>query len=131
MSIDAKLFVLYAIYVEYQKDLPDMEAVTAEALGIDEDVFNVAVLKLCNEGYITGAEPIYVDQLAYPVSVDMSRVMPTQRGIESASGDLAATARTGGERVRQMAGKFIEYGWQGLTDFAAKVLVEIGKHALK
>ena len=44
MSIDAKLLALYAIYVEYQKDLPDMEAVTAEALGIDEDVFNVALL---------------------------------------------------------------------------------------
>ena len=53
MSIDAKLLVLYAIYVEYQKDLPDMHSVSAEALGIDEDVFNVAVLKLCNEGYVT------------------------------------------------------------------------------
>ena len=79
MSIDAKLFVLYAIYVEYQKDLPDMRRVSAEALGIDEDVFIMAVLKLCNEGYITGAIPKYVDQLGYPVTVDMTRVMPTQK----------------------------------------------------
>lgn len=131
MSIDAKLFVLYAIYVEYQKDLPDMRRVSAEALGIDEDVFIMAVLKLCNEGYITGAIPKYVDQLGYPVTVDMTRVMPTQKGIETAAADLGADARTGGERVRQLISKFAEYGWQGLTDFAARVLVEIGKQAIK
>lgn len=108
MSIDAKLFVLYAIYVEYQKDLPDMEAVTAEALGIDEDVFIMAVLKLCNEGYITGAIPKYVDQLGYPVTVDMTRVMPTQKGIETAAADLGADARTGGERVRQLISRICQ-----------------------
>lgn len=32
-----------------------MENVSAEALGMDEDVFNVAVLKLENERFITGA----------------------------------------------------------------------------
>ncbi len=108
MSIDAKLLVLYAIYVEYQKDLPDMRRVSAEALGIDEDVFIMAVLKLCNEGYITGAIPKYVDQLGYPVTVDMTRVMPTQKGIETAAADLGADARTGGERVRQLISRICQ-----------------------
>ena len=108
MSIDAKLFVLYAIYVEYQKDLPDMRRVSAEALGIDEDVFIMAVLKLCNEGYITGAIPEYVEQLDYPISVGMTRVMPTQKGIETAAADLGADARTGGERVRQLISRICQ-----------------------
>ncbi|MEG1501953.1 MAG: YjcQ family protein [Synergistaceae bacterium] len=81
MTLDSMHLVLYAIYAEYQKDLPDMDNVSAEALGIDEDVFNVAVLKLENEHFITGAIFKYIDQSAYPVCVLIDKVTLTEKGL--------------------------------------------------
>ena len=131
MTLDAMHVVLYAIYAEYQKDLPDMTAITAEALGLDKTVFFVALAKLQNEGIISGANLVYVDQLAYPLAATTGRVMPTSRGLELASGELEISERTGVERARHLAQKFAVYGWNALTDFAAKVLVEISKQSIK
>lgn len=131
MTLDAMHLVLYALYTEYQKDLPDMEAVSSEALGIDDAVFNVAAKKLQNERYITGAEFKYVDQLRYPIFVHMDNVMPTEKALEYVARDLGITERTGEERTRHLIKKFAGYSWDGLSDFAAKVLVEISKQIIK
>ena len=54
MDIDAKHVVLYAIYAEYQRDIPQMERLSAKCLDMEEGVFNIALLKLQNEGLIDG-----------------------------------------------------------------------------
>ena len=54
MTIDTKHQVLYALYSEYQKDIPDMESINAAVLDMEVPVFNAALLKLQNEGYIQG-----------------------------------------------------------------------------
>lgn len=46
MKLGTKENVLLAIYIEYQKDLPDMGSVNNTALNMDIDVFNVALEKL-------------------------------------------------------------------------------------
>ena len=52
MKFGAKEQVLLAIYIEYQKDLPDIGSVNNTVLNMDIDVFNVALEKLENEEYI-------------------------------------------------------------------------------
>ena len=52
--MDAKHVVLYAIYAEYQRDIPQMERLTAKCLDMDEYIFNIALLKLQTEGLIDG-----------------------------------------------------------------------------
>ena len=131
MTLDSMHLVLYAIYAEYKKDLPDMENVSAEALCMDEDVFNVAVLKLENERFITGAVFKYVDQLACPIYVSMLKVMPTEKIIDKVTAELKISARTGSERTKQLVKRFAGYGWDALTDFTAKVLVELSKQTIK
>ena len=44
MGLDIKQKVLIAIYTEYQKDLPNIDGnVNANILGIDNNIFNVAI----------------------------------------------------------------------------------------
>ena len=54
MYMDAKHVVLYAIYAEYQNDIPHMEMLSGQRLGMPEGIFNIALLKLQNEGLIDG-----------------------------------------------------------------------------
>lgn len=54
MTKDTKHEVLYALYAEYEQDVPDMESVNAVELEMEVVVFNAAMLKLQNEGYISG-----------------------------------------------------------------------------
>ncbi|MCQ4763241.1 YjcQ family protein [Cloacibacillus evryensis] len=131
MTLDAMNMVLYAIYTEYQKDLPDMETVNAKALGIEKDVFSVAIMKLENEGLISGA--LFSKELGpkYPSCVSLSKVMPTTRGLTYVSDNLEIKKITGKERTQTLLEKFKEQGWDALSDIAAKVLVEIGKQSIK
>ena len=41
MELDAKHTVLFAVYSEYQKDIPDMTVITPNFLHLDERVFNL------------------------------------------------------------------------------------------
>lgn len=55
VKLDTKQKVLVAVYTEYQKDIPDMEkAINSKTIGIDNNAFKVALLKLQNEQLITG-----------------------------------------------------------------------------
>lgn len=53
MKIDAKHKLLYAIYIEYLKDLPDMESVQFNSVGLEWEVYLAALSKLENEEFIT------------------------------------------------------------------------------
>lgn len=54
MEFDTKQKVLLALYLEYQKDVPKMETITAELLELDSETFKQAVRKLENEELIEG-----------------------------------------------------------------------------
>ena len=128
MDLDAKHRVLYAIYTEYQKDLPAMNGVTATGLQMSMDVFNVAVDKLQGEGMIRGAIVVRVDQEAAPVKVALFGTSMTREGIEYVEKKLEIEkGRTGKEKVQALAEKFAAYGWSALADFAARVFVEVAK----
>lgn len=52
MELSAEQQVLLALYIEYQKDLPNMENVTFKNLEMDKDIFNEALNKLDKKGYM-------------------------------------------------------------------------------
>jgi len=58
LDLDSKQRVLLAIYTEYQKDIPTMEDITAEALELDIEVFGIAVEKLINEQMINASPKV-------------------------------------------------------------------------
>jgi hypothetical protein len=73
--------VLTAMYVEFNKDVPDMaEHVTARLLGMENLVFRVAVWKLSVEGYIDGMVPINDGNSDYPAGVLLGEAFLTDKG---------------------------------------------------
>jgi len=132
MELDAKHSILYAIYTEYQKDIPNMSVITPDTLCLDKQVFNIAILKLENEGYIKDVVVSKELGQVYPREVLLFRTMMTKTGIDYVEQVLTMSpVFTGQERVQLLIKKFREYGWDTLSTLAAKVLVEIGMNAMK
>lgn len=81
MKLDTKNQVLLALYIEYQKDLPKMQNVTCTSLNMDIDVFNAALKKLSNEGYIEGLNIFSADNDEF-YFVGTENVYLTKEGVE-------------------------------------------------
>ena len=81
MKLDTKNQVLLALYIEYQKDLPKMQNVTCTSLNMDIDIFNVALKKLSNEGYIEGLNIFSADNDEF-YFVGTENVYLTKEGVE-------------------------------------------------
>jgi hypothetical protein len=57
--MDARAKLLFAAYFEYQKDIPEMQNITPHFLGISVELFDAALFKLTNEGYMhAGSTPL-------------------------------------------------------------------------
>lgn len=84
MTIDTKHQVLYALYSEYQKDIPDMESINAAVLDMEVPVFNAALLKLQNEGYIQGIDwrPPETMDARKIISSYRKNIYLTRKGVE-------------------------------------------------
>jgi hypothetical protein len=125
MEIDAKHKALYAIYAEYQKDAPDMTMITPNAIGLDEDVFKMALVKLQNEEFIHGLHVPGISQQKglIPVRVVWESVMPTRFGIEYVENKLEIGKQlTGLEKIRQLKEKFGRFGWEVLQNVTSQIL---------
>ncbi len=84
MTNDAKHQVLYALYAEYQKDVPDMRMVNEQGLEMAFDVFAASLLKLQNEGYIQGLVWVPPNEVCGGKirSVYLGRTLLTRQGVE-------------------------------------------------
>ena len=82
IELDEKHAVLFAIYAEYQKAIPDMASLSFATLDMDRRVFNIALLKLQNEGLIDGLSTFLAHARMEPKAVSLDSVMPTRLGIE-------------------------------------------------
>jgi hypothetical protein len=128
MDIDAKHKALYALYAEYQRDIPDMTRVTHGKLNMEKDVFNVALLKLQNEGFIDGLviPNISQQQGIVPIRVLRERSMPTRYGIEYVENKLEIDkALTTAEKLRALRDKCGRFGWDVLQSAAAQILANM------
>lgn len=131
MELDAKQKVLMAIYVEYQKDVPDMTTITFDRLDMDSLVFKIALDKLENEGLISGTKLHFRQGSPYPDVVSTNFIKMTREGIQFVEGKMEIERTLSGkeklELLRQKCGKL---GWEALSEFTAKVLVEISKQII-
>jgi hypothetical protein len=128
MDIDAKHKVLYALYAEYQRDIPDMTRVTHGELNMNEDVFNVALLKLQNEGFIDGhVVPNISQQRGFaPIRVFRESAIPTRYGIEYVENRLEIDrALTTAEKLRALRDKCGKLGWDVLQNVAIQILTNM------
>ena len=131
MGLDIKQKVLIAIYTEYQKDLPNIDGnIKSDILGIDNNIFNIAIEKLENEGLITGSNLIKGGSSTVwnTTMVNLTQTKMTQDGINYIEEKLGIERTlTGAEKVRDVSVKVAEWGWDQFKDIAAKTLSEILK----
>ena len=132
MGLDIKQKVLIAIYTEYQKDLPNIDGnVRADILGIDNNIFNVAIEKLENEGLITGSNITKGGSKTIwnTIMVSLTHTKMTPNGISNIEEKLGIERTlTGAEKVKYISVKVAEWGWDQFKDIAAKTLSEILKN---
>ena len=126
MDLDVKQMVLFAVYTEYQKDLPNMGELNAEELGIDDARFVVALDKLENEGHITGLR--MYGGIGGDYTITLTGLKMTRDGIEYVENKLSIDKTLGGkEKVGKFGEIALKWGWEELKDFAAKVLAEMAR----
>lgn len=128
MELDSKQKVLIAIYSEYQKDLPNMDNITFQNLGLDYNVFKVAVEKLDNEGMIKDAIITHGGNDTIPIHVRVSYCKMTNYGIGYVEKKLELDQTNSGEqKVKTIIEKTSKWGWDQFKDIGAKVLAEMLK----
>lgn len=131
MELDAKQKVLLAIYTEYQKDIPNMGEITFSSLDMDSQAFNIALDKLENEGLINDTKLHFRAGSPYPDKTITIFTKMTREGIDFVETKMdIEKSLTGKEKIEILKQKFGKLGWESLSEFAAKVLIEISKQAL-
>jgi hypothetical protein len=126
MELDAKHQVLFAVYAEYQKDVPEMKGLTFDALGMDKTVFVFALTKLENEGLINGLVVIPPSAFRNPSKIIVDGIFPTREGIEYVEAKLEIEkARTGAEKLRTLRERFGKLGWDILQSMVVDILSKI------
>jgi hypothetical protein len=127
MELDTKQKVLLAIYMEYQKDVPDMlENITSKNLGIGEVAFEVALEKLENEELITGA--VFQLPLGGGKHTRTADIMMTREGIEYVENRIGIEKTLSGiDKLKYIVKKTAELGWDQAKDLAARTMADIAK----
>lgn len=125
MKLDTKNQVLLALYIEYQKDLPKMQNVTCTSLNMDIDVFNAALKKLSNEGYIEGLNIFSADNDEF-YFVGTENVYLTKEGVEYVENNMGIQKElTSTDKVKYIAKKCGVLGMQALKAAAVSALDHI------
>lgn len=125
MMLDSKQQVLLALYMEYQKDIPKMQEITCTALDMDIEVFNIALYKLQNEGYINGLRTMSADNDKF-YHVDISGVILTRDGIELIENKFGlAKEFTAEEKLRHILKKCGAWGFMAMKMFGSTILENI------
>ncbi|WP_097003917.1 YjcQ family protein [Lacrimispora amygdalina] len=124
MDFDSKQKVLVAIYMEYQKDIPEMGFIHSQSVGLEWETFVIALSKLENEGLIRGVN--FVKGGGKILSAFMDNVMMTPYGLHYVETKLnIQPEKTGLEKMKGISQNVAAWGWSEAKDFAAKVLSEI------
>lgn len=130
MIFDAKQKVLIAIYTEYQKDIPDMNAnIKADLLGLSQDEFKAAMDKLDNENLINGAKFSRGGSNSIPLAVFIDNLKMTSKGIDYVEEKLQVNRTlTGTEKIKKIANDSASWGWEQFKDITSRTLAELIKN---
>lgn len=125
IKLDTKQQVLLAIYMEYQKDIPNMKEVNSTALNMDITVFNIALEKLENEGYINGLQTINTDNDRF-YAVILDNIKLTRDGLELVESKFGiAKELTAEDKLKYIIKKCGVFGLQTLQQFGIDVLTAL------
>lgn len=80
MDFDAKQLLLTAIYLEYQKNISNMDTIKHEQLGISFAEFKAAAEKLDNERLVSGIQLERGGREALPMLVSLNNAKMTSQG---------------------------------------------------
>lgn len=135
MELSAKDKILLAIYLEYQKDIPDMRrAITFTNLKLDKDEFHFAIEKLENENLIKGGRYARGGKGKILVAF-MENVMPSNYGLMYVEknilqdiGDRVDEDNPKAKNIKKVIRNAIAFGWSEIKDIAAKTLAEMSKN---
>lgn len=101
----------------------DLDEKHFEALGMDRRAFNIAFVKLQNEGLIDGLSTFPQVTRMEPKAVMLDSVMPTRSGLEYVEKRLDIVAMsTGKEKLKRLVERFGKLGWAVLQDMASDIL---------
>ncbi len=127
MKLDTKQQVLLALYIEYQKDLPDMARVTCTALNMDYEVFCVALSKLQTEGYIDGFKAVAAENERF-YEIILSGVRLTRDGIEYVENNFGIQKElTAEDKLQYVIKKCGVFGLSALKTFGVEALKALGE----
>lgn len=126
MKPDTKQKVLLAIYTEYQKDLPKMDNINAEALGMSEEIFGTAIKKLQDEELIGDVHLIWGEESLTPMGVVLTVGHLTRHGIEYVEKYFGIeNGLPAKQKVQILHLKFSEWGLKELNAISTRVLAEM------
>ncbi len=132
MELDNKQKVLLAMYVEYQKDLPEMDKnIKAGVIGLPQDVFYVALDKLVNEELITDVVFSRGGNGSVPLMAFLNKAKLTRVGLDYVENKLQIEKILDGKgKVQKVAEKAGLWGLDQIKDMTAKVLAEMVSKAV-
>lgn len=132
MELDTKQKVLVAFYMEYQKDIPEMEKnIKPTTLGIDHKSFSIALEKLQSEGYIKDVVLQHGGNEPWAIMVWQDNAKLTRLGINYVESKLEiGPTLTGIEKVKETGKRLAEWGQEQFKDFSAKIIAEMASKAM-
>lgn len=131
VELDNKQKLLVAIYTEYQKDLPEMDNIKAEELDISHEIYQIALDKLVNEGYICRVGFSRGGRGNKIQGVIVYDMMMTRDGIDYVEAKLGIEpTMSAGEKVTEVSKKVTAWGYNELKDFTVKVTASLVKSAV-
>lgn len=128
MELDIKQEVLIALYAQYQRDIPEMEKVTAAALNMDSVAFMFSLLKLQTEGLICGCVfiPPNEKNARRIRAVEKKNIFLTREGVEYVQNLLDLKAlKTNKERLKSIVKSLGLAGAEVLKEYVMSLIPKI------
>jgi hypothetical protein len=134
MIVDTKREILTALFIEYQKDIPNFNEVKRKFIekGMDPDVFNIAILKLENEGFIHNVTYIKGGRKPYGIlGVRLDNALLTGHTVRYLEDKLELeleNVSSGEEKAKNILKRFTDAGFERLENIIAKTIAELIKN---
>ncbi|MGG4011428.1 YjcQ family protein [Bacillus smithii] len=129
MIVDVKREILTALFIEYQKEIPNFSNVKRKFLeaGMDVDVFNMAILKLYNEGYIHGVHFAKGGHRPHGIhSVRLDNALLTGQTVRYLEEKLELESTDSGEeKSKSILKRFTDAGFERAENIIAKIIAEM------
>ncbi|MEH7249151.1 hypothetical protein V7114_20540 [Neobacillus niacini] len=131
LIVDLKREILTAMFVEYQKDIPNFNNVKRKFIsaGLDKNEFNVAILKLDNEGYLNNVSYTKGGRNPFGIhSVDLDHTLLTGDTVKYLEGKLELELTDDNvQKSKNILYRFTEAGYERIESILTKTIAELIK----